>query len=81
MTTTKKGRKLKDKFTVADAIQADFKISDFIANTKEAPIDLNWELIIKLCNSMIVEGEPITKQSEVSEAMQIFQAVMSRAFL
>jgi len=73
-------RKLKDKLQIKDMISAGIEITDFI-DTDEVPMKLNWEILIRLCNAMIVQGEPISKNSDVADAMEVFNAAMKRAFL
>lgn len=74
------GREIKNNLTVADMIQNDFSLTDFF-DADEYPIDLNWIKVLKLCNSAIVKGEPVTKQSKVSDVVRIFQEVMTQSFL
>lgn len=74
------GRTIKTRLTIEDAINANFKLSDFISGADKR-VDISWQTLLKLCNKAIIEGEPLTRKSLLSEAIPIITQVMKSAFL
>ena len=44
-------------------------------------IQLTWDLMIRLANAVIEEGEPITENDRVTTLLKIFGAGMKKGFL
>jgi len=76
-------RTFRDKLTVREAIKNKINITDLIPKEKikKIPFDLDWKMILRISNSMILDGEKVGLESDIFEVISVFAEALRSGFL
>lgn len=73
-------RKFKETLTIGGMKEVGIEITEFF-DTKNVPMKLDWDLLLKLCNAMILEGPPISDETPFKEALDVIGKALGNSFL
>jgi len=69
-----------DAATVGEMLEAGVSLSDFI-DTSKYPVQMDWGLLIKICNAGLLSGPRFDENSTVGELIRALPVVLKRTFL